>query len=224
MTLKKKSQERRSSYDTFPTSSSESQRETSSSTPNNDKARAAGLEAQQLASQGFWSDDYGQNTLPPSSPRATMGNSADRGLLRDDPDDPPPIYTPSETTATSTPPSPIAARAQPHSVGGPQSPIYPSHPAIIEEPETQPSEDDDMYASSPLLERADHQSEDVQPSGRCRWRRRHASHDGKDRKRDKRRFRRICWFTFALALCLWLMVPALMGGKVLPDHTRYIEY
>ena len=200
MTLKKKPIPR--SYETFSSSSEPSD---NSRTSNSDKTRiSAGIEAQRLASQGLWSDNYINRT--PLANASEMGTEAEAFSRDEDPADPPPIYTPSETTA-STPPSPVVARSQPQPVREPRSsPEDVAYPAIPEEPQEEvPSSD--PYASSPLLERAQPEP-DVQPR-RCS---RRGNGQCKDRRR---RFRRVFWFSCALALCLWLMLPALIGDRVL---------
>lgn len=225
MTLKKKNPSDRSrSYDTFEDSSASSGPNTSSQ--KSDKVELPGEEAQRLtSSQGFWRDEDEQHQRQSSSRPQVMGNELEaRGPYQDDPSDPPPIYTPSDTTATatSTPPSPVAARAQPHlqDVGDhPSSPTtdshfadQPSHQEAPAEPRRMSEEaEEDMYASSPLLERAEgHHQSQVARSSRCHWR----SDYTKDQNCKRRRFKKGCWFAFALVLCLWLMIPGLISDKV----------
>ena len=208
MTLKKKSAGERSlSYDTFEDSAATG---SSNSVPQkSDKSKAAGDEAQRLASQGFWREDYEQPSQQPAgSTSPAMGNAPEVvHPYQDDPRDPPPIYTPSDTTATSTPPSPVAARAQPHQVGDPPSQASASQSIIPEGDEARNSEDG-SYASSPLLERAETHPTSATSQSACHW-------HGDAKMHKRRRFKKACWFTFALVLCLWLMIPGIMNDKVL---------
>ena len=204
MTLKKKSLSRE--YDTFSSSSGPAHDSTKS--PSDTSRRSVGLEAQRLASRGFWEND--QTHTDPTSTNPIMGTEEEAYPRGEEyPSDPPPIYTPSETTA-STPPSPVVSRSQPvsHLVGDPRPPpTEPTPPTIPEETqEEQPSSE--SYTTSPLLERA--QTEPECRPFRCgRWNNTDAH------KQRRRRFRKTCWFSFALALCLWMMLPALFADKVL---------
>ncbi|KPI36863.1 uncharacterized protein AB675_11842 [Cyphellophora attinorum] len=228
MTLKKKVVgERSRSYDTFEESSSSAVQNNPSSSQKPDKSKLAGEEAQNLAtSQSFWRDE--DETLPrqPTSSRpGRMGHPAEleaRGPYQDDPNDPPPIYTPSDSVATPlTPSSPVAARAQPHpqsqpQVGDPSSPTSPTHPTTPYEDSPRPStEENESYARSTLLELAQQRSNRHPRRRGCGGPLNALSEHRKDRER--RRFRKICWFTLALSLCLWFMIPGMLSGKA---HTH----
>lgn len=201
MTLKKKPLSR--DYETFSSTSDPADGSTKS--PSDTSRRSVGLKAQRLASRVLWDDSNANRSPRPASP--AMGAPEEAYSREEYPSDPPPIYTPSETTAdaSSTPPSPVMSRSQP--VGEPRSPVDPvAYPTIHEEAEEQ-SPAAEAYASSPLLERAQTSSED-QPRRCGRWSR-DAHKDG------RRRFRKACWFSCALAICLWLMLPALLDDRVL---------
>lgn len=205
MTLKKKPDPR--TYETFPSSSEPG--DISVKSPSDTSRRSAGLEAQRLASQGLWSENYISRT--PLTPNSEMGVAEEPYPREEYPADPPPIYTPSETTAdqSSIPPSPVMARSQPHAqpVGEPRSSTEDvAYPTIREDAEDE-SPGAEPYASSPLLERAQSQP-DEQPQGCARW-------NTEARKHRRRRFRKACWFSCALAICLWMMLPALFGDSVL---------
>lgn len=214
MTLKKKQDPR--TYETFPSSSEPADNSVKASSDTT--RRSAGLEAQRLASQGLWSENYITNT--PLSTNSEMGVEEEPYSREEYPSDPPPIYTPSETTAdqSSTPPSPAVARSQLHNqpVGEPRPPPEDvAYPTIREEDEDL-SPGAEPYASSPLLERAQSQPEE-QPRRRCgRW-----STD--ERKHHRRRFRKACWLTCALAICLWMMLPALFGDSVLRARLALLD-
>lgn len=198
MTLKKKTPSR--AYETFTSSSGPVA--DSAKSPSDTSRRSVGLEAQRLASRGFWESD--QSNTNPSSANSDMGVQEEAYSREEYPSDPPPIYTPSETTA-STPPSPAVARAQPVGLPRPSS-EDPIHPTIQEETQEEHATPE-PFATSPLLERAQPQPES-QPSRCTRW-------DPDAHKHRRRRFRKVCWFSFALVLCLWMMLPALFSNKVL---------
>ena len=128
--------------------------------------------------------------------------------------DPPPLYTPSATTDSSVAPSsPVAARASPDHVGHPTaSPIGPS--STPPAPRQHQAEEE----TSPAMGREDTTllEPDALPPPDTRW-----AHNSKNHR--VRRLKKACWFSAALALCLWLMIPYLLNcDKVtfsLPYHT-----
>jgi len=86
---------------------------------------------------------------------------------------------------------------------------------VVDEEEEDNQPVSSMYSSSPLLERADMRA----PQERCvSWR-------SKTANCRHRRFKKACWFTFALVACLWLMLPALIhGDKVLFEYPYVHAY
>jgi hypothetical protein len=211
MTLKKKPPR---GYETFPSSANSTQEpQEFPLSPKSSSTRSAGLEAQRLASSGLWIDNY-INGTPPSSAATTMGAESEAyHSQQDDPSDPPPIYTPSETTVNSVPPSPTVARSEP--VREPRSAAAGVQYPTIHEEDDGADAGRGSYASSPLLERAD--------PGQTETRSRRCSRRSPEQKcSGKRRFKRACWFTCALVMCLWLMVPALMDNRVLRFSTLHI--
>lgn len=217
MTLKKKG-ERSRAYDTFESSEAADSSPSTKSPLKDSQNRSAGLEAQRLATQGLWSENYINRT--PLSNRSEMGNEAE-GLqvYQDDPNDPPPIYTPADSTApsSSAPPSPVVPRSQPQPVGDPQSPTSVSYPALQEETEEEAAAE--SFSSSPLLERAESQTPSQPPEHRrsCGWRRdrrRRECGRREPHKHGRKRFRKACWFSCALALCLWLMFTTMLRNNV----------
>lgn len=204
MTLKKKSLSR--DYSTFPSTSQPAQ--DSSKSPSDTSRRSVGLEAQRLASRNLWGESR-SNTGPATDPN--MGVPEEPYRAEEDASDPPPIYTPSETTADhlSTPPSPVLPRSQPehYSVGESHPPAGSvAYPPIDEEGQEE-NATAESYTSSPLLERAQSPPDD-RPQRCARW-------QNEAHKYRRRRFRKACWFSCALALCLWMMLPALFSDKVI---------
>ena len=129
--------------------------------------------------------------------------------------DPPPLYTPSATTDSSVAPSsPVAARASPDHVGRPtSSPVGPS--STPSAPHQQQAEEEQ---TSPAMGREDTTllESDTLPPPDTRW--------TLNSKRQRfHRLKKACWFSAAIALCLWLMIPYLLNcDKVtfsLPYHT-----
>ncbi|EXJ85582.1 hypothetical protein A1O1_05947 [Capronia coronata CBS 617.96] len=87
---------------------------TSYSQTDSDKSRSAAVEAQRLASQGSWADTFtGGTPATNQTPAASTVDGDERNLQfplhsqEPDPSDPPPLYTPSDTTV----PSPVIARS-----------------------------------------------------------------------------------------------------------------
>ncbi|KIW50055.1 hypothetical protein, variant [Exophiala xenobiotica] len=107
-------------YETFPEEgASESQRSSSS-----DKSRTAAAEAQRLGSLGSWADNFAGET--PATNRTPTASTVDGDEVRNvqypqlsqelDPSDPPPVYTPSDTTQSrppTEPASPVVQRSVP---------------------------------------------------------------------------------------------------------------
>jgi hypothetical protein len=204
MTLKKKPLSR--DYSTFTSPSDTA--ENSQKSPSDTSRRSVGLEAQRLASRAFWAEDPQNNESSSAVPN--MGAQEEGYRREEDPSDPPPIYTPSETTAdnSSTPPSPALARSQPEVNAVRQFPSSgsPTHTAIPEE-ENQEEPTQESYATSPLLERAQ-SLPDGRPSRCPRW-------GSETHKRRPKRLSKACWFAFAVAALLWIMLPALCPDNVL---------
>ncbi|KAK4935149.1 hypothetical protein LTR10_023740 [Elasticomyces elasticus] len=79
-----------------------------------DKSRSAAAEAQRLGSMGSWADNFAGNT--PATNLTPTASTVDGNEVRDvpypqgvhelDPSDPPPQYTPSDSTAVQTPTTP----------------------------------------------------------------------------------------------------------------------
>lgn len=106
-----------------------------------DKSRSAAAEARRLASQGSWADNFTGGT--PSTNRTPLASTVDGEEDEevrypaipqdDDPSDPPPVYTPSASTAVASqspaaPASPVVARSVPEPVSAPQTDPSPSNP------------------------------------------------------------------------------------------------
>ncbi|KAJ4511638.1 hypothetical protein HRR83_004324 [Exophiala dermatitidis] len=116
-----------------------------------DKSRSAAFEAQRLASQGSWADTFvGGSGTPATNPtpaastvddceeaRKAQYSSSHSHILQEPNDtlDPPPIYTPSDTTVSS----PLMARSEP-----PPLPM----PAYAYEPEQKPKAGDAFPSDS----------------------------------------------------------------------------
>lgn len=250
MTIRKQYPSR--TYETF---SEEDASEAASHTPSSsDKSRSAAAEAQRLASAGSWADNFAGET--PATNRTPTASTVDDEETRDvqypqlsreiDPSDPPPMYTPSDTTQ-SQPPTASASPAVQRAV--PAQPEIVSAPSTISPssipPVPRPFRDDDDGANLPEPvqysyhtchhQRPDRNYDDAESDnvpaffgstdrwgrGRRWWRRRHGEGRGRGcggrrwgrrgecHKERARRFKKICWFTFALLLCLWLMIPGL---------------
>ncbi|KAJ9617523.1 hypothetical protein H2204_013709 [Knufia peltigerae] len=121
MTIRKQYPPR--SYETFSEEGAAS--ESASHTPSSsDKSRSAAAEAQRLASAGSWADNFAGET--PATNRTPTASTVDGEESRDvhypqlsqeiDPSDPPPMYTPSDTTQSQPPTtsaSPNVQRAVP---------------------------------------------------------------------------------------------------------------
>jgi len=211
-----------------------------------DKSRSAAAEAQRLGSMGSWADNFAGNT--PATNLTPTASTVDGNEVRDipypqhahelDPSDPPPQYTPSDSTAAhtpTTPSSPLATRYVPPqavTVSAPASdtPFPASHVQ-----QSYRDDNDEGAASLPEPVQHEHQhdherehdeSEEADlrsscsrgPRGRGCWERHHRGPSrgcrgrrdvSQWRKERGRRFKRICWFTFSLVLCLWLMIPGL---------------
>ena len=219
MTIRKKVPPR--SYETFPDNASGAGAATphSRTTSDSHKTLSAAEEAQRLATQGSWGDNYLAGTpITNATPAAsTADETEDRYGDPRYPADPPPEYTPTDATQSPTSlPSPTVARQQVEPVRQPSSPSRPSSPPTAQ-PEATQVEDQPMPGtytpSSPLLESGQprYHYNDVE------WSR------AKCKSHRYRRCKKACWFTFALALCLWLMLPALLTHDkvILPfiDHT-----
>ncbi|KAJ9496903.1 hypothetical protein H2202_007680 [Exophiala xenobiotica] len=126
-------------YETFPEEGA-SESQTSSGS---DKSRTAAAEAQRLGSLGSWADNFAGET--PATNRTSTASTVDGDEVRNvqypqlsqepDPSDPPPVYTPSDTTASrppTEPASPVAQRsvpAQPETDDRKQFPILAPHPS-----------------------------------------------------------------------------------------------
>ena len=210
MTIRKTNPPR--SYETFSSNSSDAGAATpQTSTSSGTKSRSAAEEAQRLASQGSWGDNYINGTpITNATPAAsTVDETEDR--YGDRRNDPPPQYTPTDTVHTaSLPSSPTAARQPPEPVRQTSSPSQSSPPPVAG-PDADHEEDQPMPGaytpSSPLLE----SGEPTYSYNNLRW--------SKDtcKSHRYRRCKKACWFTFALALCLWLMLPVLWNcDKVVP--------
>ena len=205
MTLKKSVPPR--GYETFSSNSSEAGAATphTRSSSDSQKTGSAAEQALRLATQGSWGDNYLSGTpITNATPAAsTVDETEDRYGDRRYPADPPPQYTPTDTIRSpTTPSSPTAVRQQPESVRQPSSPSHASPPPA-EEPEANQDEDQPRHGSgtpsSPLLESA----QPVYHYNDVNWSR------DQCKPHRHRRWKKACWFTFALVLCLWLMIPAL---------------
>ncbi|KAK5236310.1 hypothetical protein LTR99_007636 [Exophiala xenobiotica] len=247
-------------YETFPEEGA-SESQTSSGS---DKSRTAAAEAQRLGSLGSWADNFAGET--PATNRTPTASTVDGDEVRNvqypqlsqepDPSDPPPVYTPSDTTASrppTEPASPVAQRsvpAQPETVSPPITVTSSSTPYA-----QRPFRDDDGTDLPEPVQHPHHschhhqnrhdqsdtesdnvpaflQSSNTWARGRRWWRRRHEGRSrgcgGRrwGRRRDchkerARRFKKICWFTFALLLCLWLMIPGLCKSLSKDDRKQF---
>lgn len=253
MTIRKQYPPR--SYETFSEEGAAS--ESASHTPSSsDKSRSAAAEAQRLASAGSWADNFAGET--PATNRTPTASTVDGEESRDvqypqlsqeiDPSDPPPMYTPSDTTQSQPPTTSASPNVQR---------AVPAQPEIVSAPSTlgspsishvqRPFRDDEDGANLPepvqfpyhtcSHQRPDRNYDNNESDdgtaflgsngrwgrGRRWWTRRHGEGRGRGRgcggrrwgrrrechKERARRFKKICWFTFALLLCLWLMIPGL---------------
>lgn len=169
MTIRKEYPPR--NYETFPESDEASDAANSQSrTQYNqggdaDKSRSAAAEAQRLASQGSWADNFAGGT--PATNQTPAASTIDGDEVRSvgyphlqqdaDPSDPPPVYTPS--ASTQTPPSPVAARSVPapgsEPVSAPVSVSSPSHPRCSH-PAFRDGDEEEVSSSS-LPEPGQHQ-------------------------------------------------------------------
>ena len=189
-------------YETFPSSTSSEAGQGSSDTPAttaSDKTRySAAQEAQRLASRGSWADNVFRTPATTLTPSASTVDEDDRRQAQSQmgvyPSDPPPQYTPTDTTASTIPNSPVTVRAEVRSSHHPRRASSPSSAMGVMEEDS----------SSPLLEQG--QGPSILPVNESpRWR------DG-CKKNDRRgRFKKTCFFLFALVLCLWLMLPGLFA-------------
>ncbi len=189
-------------YDTFPSSTSSEVGQGSSDTPatrDSDKTRySVAQEAQRLASQGSWADTVFRTPAATLTPSASTVDEDDRRLTQshmgEDPSDPPPQYTPTDTTGSTIPSSPVAARAEVRSSHRPRCASSPSPTmGVVQED-----------SSSPLLEHG--RGRLVLPVDESpRW------SDGCKKNERMRRCKKTCFFAFALVLCLWLMLPGLFA-------------
>ncbi|KIV79144.1 hypothetical protein PV11_06724 [Exophiala sideris] len=227
-----------------------------------DKSRSAAAEAQRLGSMGSWADNFAGNT--PATNLTPTASTVDGNEVRDvpypqgvhelEPSDPPPQYTPSDSTAVqtpTTPSSPLTSRYVPPqavTVSAPASdtPLPASHVQ-------QSYRDDDDEGAASLPEPVQHEynpshhhhhgrghdeSEEAElgpscnrgPRGRGCWKRHHRGRSrgcrGRRggspwRKERGRRFKRLCWFTVSLVLCLWLMIPGLYKSISNKDRSQY---
>jgi hypothetical protein len=195
-------------YDTFSSSASSHDGQGSSetgTTTDSDKSRlSAAHEAQRLASQGSWADNVFHTPGTTLTPPSTVDEEEQSNMGRPEEmySDPPPEYTPSDTAASTIPNSPAAQRSVPVRSGSSlPSPLHAprrrTSTPLLEDGEG--DDTNDSAPTSPLLER-DGQSSHHEP---VRWER-------APKKERVRRFRRLAWFTIALSLCLWLMIPSLI--------------
>jgi hypothetical protein len=202
-------------YETFSSSNASEAGQGSSDTPTtaeSDKSRlSAAQEAQRLASQGSWADNVFRSPGTTMTPPSTV-DEEDRQEVQRTPNeylsDPPPQYTPTDTTANTMPSSPVTVRAE--LVGGAQTPQHASSlPPTTEEEEEEDQPMPGAYSSSsPLLERADREPGFI-GWDQAKW------HSGCKTSRG-RRFKKTCAFALALLACLWLMLPSLwVYNKVL---------
>jgi hypothetical protein len=240
--MTKKAQYTARNYETFPEHvPSESTRSLNDSAntyrdDDGDKSRSAAAEAKHLGSQGSWADGLGATT-PATEQTPAASSTTDEPEHFDhvqylpshnlaDPSDPPPLYTPSVSTAQS---SPAMSRSVPEPVS---APIMTTVPVLLSETQRQqsrPSCNNDAhdcpYSTLPEPVQHCHSSRDtgaldrlpafVRPQHGQGKRRGCGSHGRRNRsctlhdKERGRRFKRICFFIFALLACLWLMIPGL---------------
>ncbi|KIX06208.1 uncharacterized protein Z518_04183 [Rhinocladiella mackenziei CBS 650.93] len=157
-------------YETFPEdtpSDSLTQSPASYHRGDADKTRSAAAEAQRLGSQGSWADNFAGGT--PATNRTPTASTVDGDEVRDvqyphlpqepDPSDPPPVYTPSDTTqahsqSPATAASPVVTRSGP--ISEPVSaPVTAS--SSSQSQAQRPYRDEDDNASSCLPEPVQHQ-------------------------------------------------------------------
>jgi hypothetical protein len=194
-------------YDTFPSSTSseagQGSSETHPSTGSNKSRLSAAQEAQRLASQGSWADNVFRTPETTATPTASTVDEEDRREMGTDHNeylsDPPPQYTPTDTTASTIPNSPVTTRAE--LVGGTQPSRRPPTPpmATSEGADEEQSMPGAYTPSSPILEQGEptfFQHDSVKWKGGCK-------------NNHTRRCKKAAWFTFALVACLWLMLPSL---------------
>jgi len=199
-----------------------------------DKSRSAAEEAQRLASQGSWADHYVRGTpatsmTPAASTIDEEENQYGEYPSAEDPLDPPPIYTPSDTSASQSlpPASPGAPTSSVEAavVGSPTSraPHVPSDsPGRTNLADARPQDTTVMPESFPpwfVGRQTGPEKFGPPPWGyRGRWRRQRWHQDPSRRERVHRS-RRACCFLIALLVCLWLLVPGLFEyrAKVRPD-------
>lgn len=164
MTIRKQYTPR--NYETFAdddTSSPASQQADS------DKSRSAAVEAQRLGSQGSWADNLGGGT--PATTMTPAASTVDADEVREvqyprrpnELFDPPPVYTPSDTTnphsqSPAAPASPVVSRSAPAPPPEPVSapvPVPPSSQSLSQ----RPFHDRDEEEGTRLLEPAPHPHE-----------------------------------------------------------------
>ena len=207
-------------YDTFNSSNASEAGQGSSETTVSTKTDKSGLsaahEAQRLASQGSWADNIFHTPGTIATPTASTVDGEERREplnVMGYPSDPPPQYTPTDTTANTAPNSPTTTRAEP--VGTSPHPRRPSTslPTGHEDAEEDQATAESHSPSSPLLERGD-QHDDCYPQDPMRWR-------GDCKKHRMHRCKRIAWFTFAFILCMWIMIPSIFAlSKVLLSNAK----
>ena len=203
-------------YETFASSNASEVGQGTSETPSttdSDKTSttrySAAQEAQRLA-QGSWADNVFRTPATTATPAASTIGEEDMGraqnVVQEDPSDPPPIYTPTDTAASTIPSSPTAVRSQP--VGLSHTTQRPSSPAPATRTETDEEQMAGDYSpSSPLLGQG-RRPPNFLEGHLATWK------EGRKNERAHRR-KKIAWFIFAVLICLWLMVPSLfMIGKV----------
>lgn len=205
------------SYETFASENGSDAGATtphSNATSDSQKTGSAAQEAQRLATQGSWGDNYINGTpLTNATPTvSTVDEQEDRYGDRTNPPDPPPMYTPTATSPVSPMrSSPVATRSE----VDPVRHLSSTHPSLPNAEHDVAHDDDDppipgaYTASSPLLE----QQTSYRPNdlGWCKT------------KHPRQRFRGACWFIFALALCLWLMLPILCSRDKADTRTPIPE-
>ncbi|KIW15334.1 hypothetical protein PV08_05380 [Exophiala spinifera] len=262
MTIRKQYPPR--TYQGFP---EEEASDGASHTPSSsDKSRSAAAEARRLASEGSWADNFaGETPATNRTPTAsTVDDEESRGVQYPqlsheiDPSDPPPMYTPSDTTPSQPPTGPAspvvhrALPAQPEIVSTPDtiapSPIPPVQRAFRDDEDGVNLPEPVQYSYGTCRhERPDQNYDDTDSDnlpaflgsssrwgrGRRWWRRRHGEGRGRgcggrrlgrrreNHKERARRCKKICWFTFALLLCLWLMIPGLCKSFSKDNRSRF---
>jgi hypothetical protein len=216
MTIRKSFSTRR--YETFPSSNSSEVDQGSSNTSTTNTSNKTGLsvgqEAQRLATQGSWADNVfesSDNNLTPSS--STMGQQdhvdAHKPMI-DDPSDPPPLYTPTDTTVNTIPNSPVAVRSElvGHSHHSRHSSLSSSH--AEDQSEESEAVGGACTPSSPLLEQGQRERLPFHDEVRRCYR-------GSCKKGARiHHCKRATWFTLALLACLWLMIPSLLASNGVP--------